>query len=190
MAKFDMFSKSARRLKGYDYRLEGLYFITICTQDRYPYFGEVVNGEMVLSDEGQIAHDYWLDLPKHMPHLFLGDFVVMPNHVHGIVGLEGILRDGSTLEDNKALPYNGITGKNEFMANLAPKAGSISHVIGFYKSICTKMIRSVSTEPFGWQPRFHDRIIRNQRELLLIENYILNNPSKWQEDRFYKPNTE
>ncbi|WP_082893654.1 hypothetical protein [Rufibacter ruber] len=76
------------------------------------------------------------------------------------------------------------------MANLAPKAGSISHVIGFYKSTCTKMIRSVSTEPFGWQPRFHDRIIRNQRELLLIENYILNNPSKWQEDRFYKPNTE
>ncbi|WP_181305684.1 transposase [Rufibacter sp. XAAS-G3-1] len=187
MSKHDAFTKKARRLTGYDYRLGGMYFITICTQDRYPFFGEVVNGEMVLSDEGQIAHDYWLELEHHWLRLFLGEFIVMPNHVHGIIGLEGTVRNDSVLGDELAVSSNAATGKDEYMTSISPKAGSVSHIIGFYKSICTKMIRSVSTEPFGWQPRFHDRIIRNQPELVHIEKYILSNPVNWQGDRFYKP---
>ncbi|KAA3439420.1 transposase [Rufibacter hautae] len=186
MSKYDSFSKNNRRLAGYDYRWEGLYFITICTQGRQPFFGEVVNEEMVLSAEGRVVHTVWLELEQHWPRLFLGEFVVMPNHVHGIIGLEGMISDGSDLGNEVALTCDGATMKNEYMAALSPKAGSISRVIGFYKSVCTKMIRSLRAEPFGWQPRFHDRIIRNQRELLLIENYILSNPAKWQEDKFYQ----
>ncbi|GAB2548356.1 transposase [Rufibacter soli] len=186
MSKYDTFSKNARRLTGYDYRGEGLYFITICTQDRFPFFGEVKDGTMVLSDEGHIAHDYWLELEQHWPGVFLGEFVVMPNHLHGIIGLEGVI--GIDTVSGNSFPLHSIAPvyKNAYMSNIAAKAGSISHIVGYYKSICTKMIRSVSTEPFGWQPRFHDRIIRTTRELRLIENYILSNPVNWQEDQFYK----
>lgn len=190
MAKHDAFSKKNRRLQGYDYRWQGLYFITICTQERKPFFGEVQHGEMVLTDEGQIAHDYWLEIAQHWPHVVLGEFVVMPNHVHGIIALEET--GPSVLNQNLQVPENAgkageVLGKNEFMASLSPKAGSISRIIGDYKSACTKKIRSLGTEPFGWQPRFHDRIIRNQRELVHIENYIIDNPRKWQEDQCFLP---
>ncbi|WP_207435564.1 transposase [Sabulibacter ruber] len=181
MPKYDTFSKKTRRLAGYDYRWEGLYFITICTKDRLPYFGEVKNGQMKLSDEGLIAHAYWLELEDHWPHVFLGEFVVMPNHVHGIIGLEEVAQEADSVAADGELKDS-----RNAMAALSPKAGSISRIIGSYKAACTNMIKSVSTEPFSWQPRFHDRIIRNSRELLLIENYILSNPANWQEDQFFK----
>jgi putative transposase len=188
MPRFDTFSKNARRLADYDYRWEGLYFITICTENRMPFFGEVKDSMMELSDEGQIAHDYWLDLEQHWPRVFLGEFVVMPNHVHGILGLEGIAAKSPMKKEKDLAVLSTATlaaeGK-EIMATLSPKAGSISRIIGSYKAACTKMIRSVSNEPFGWQPRFHDRIIRGQRELIHIENYILSNPANWQEDQFF-----
>ncbi|GGK65163.1 hypothetical protein GCM10011405_11500 [Rufibacter glacialis] len=119
----------------------------------------------------------------------------MPNHVHGIIGLEGEdnlkTKALSLIDGDSALQCKAATGlyngKNESMANLSPKAGSLSRIIGSYKAACTKMIRGVSTMPFGWQARYHDRIIRNQRELVHIEQYILSNPTKWQEDKFYQP---
>ncbi|WP_205502682.1 transposase [Rufibacter psychrotolerans] len=183
MAKYDSFSKKNRRLSGYDYRWEGLYFITICTQGREPIFGEVRAGKMILSDEGQIAHEYWLEIAQLWPRVLLGEFVVMPNHVHGIIGLEGHLENQQVRQESKP---SEVPEKNEFMAALSPKAGSISRIINWYKGTCTKAIKRGSTNFFGWQPRFHDRIIRNQRELVLIENYIRDNPAKWQDDRFFK----
>ncbi|MGV3538165.1 MAG: transposase [Rufibacter sp.] len=189
MTQYNAFSKKTRRLQGYDYRWEGLYFITICTQGREAFFGEVRNSEMVLSDEGQIAHDYWLEIETHQSNVVLGEFVVMPNHVHGIIGLEGErgTKNNLNLAEMKESLLSGNPDKNEFMAALAPKSGSLAKIVGMYKASCTKTIKRISTEPFGWQPRFHDRIIRNQRELIHIENYILDNPRKWQEDQFYKP---
>lgn len=189
MKEFEAFSKKARRLQGYDYRWAGLYFVTICTQGREPYFGDVVNGEMIVSDEGQIAFDYWLEIAQPWPHVMLGEFVVMPNHVHGIIGLENPSEKYAILPvpgtNTKATILDG-PAKNQEMAALAPKVGSLSHIIGLYKSACTKIIRSVSTEPFGWQPRFYDRIIRSQRELENIEQYILNNPTNWEQDQLFK----
>jgi len=181
MRPYDKFSKKNRRLTGYDYRLGGLYFITICTKDRLPYFGEVKEGVMELSDEGIIARDYWLEIPAHKPQVFLGEFVVMPNHVHGIIGIE--TATGNVTAGH--CPAVAAGEKNPFMTGISPKSGSISQIIGSYKSACTKMIRCMRTEPFAWQDRFHDRIIRNQQELQRIEDYILANPEKWPEDKFF-----
>ncbi|WP_187270226.1 transposase [Pontibacter qinzhouensis] len=183
MAHHDSFSKKNRRLQGYDYRAEGLYFITICTKDRLPYFGEVRNGLMELSDEGIIARDYWLEISDHNPQVLLGEFVVMPNHVHGIIGLER-----ASLPVTMALQCKAATVETasdmKHISGLAPKAGSISRIIGAYKAACTRMIRSVSTNPFAWQNHFHDRIICNGQELQRMEAYIISNPEKWAEDKF------
>ena len=73
------------RKQNWDYRSKAIYFITICTQHRLPYFGNIVNGKMILSDIGQIAETYWSEIPNHFPFIDLLNFVVMPNHIHGLV---------------------------------------------------------------------------------------------------------
>ena len=78
------------RLKNWDYRREGIYYITICTKNRIPYFGECVDGKMILSDAGRIAHQNWMEIPNHFPHVQLGEFIVMPNHMHGLLILDGL----------------------------------------------------------------------------------------------------
>ncbi|WP_048921289.1 transposase [Rufibacter radiotolerans] len=171
MARYDTFSKNNRRLADYDYRCEGLYFITICTQDRWPFFGDVKNGQMELSDEGLVAQDYWLELEQHWSRVFLGEFVVMPNHIHGILGLEGSAAESPLKKENDLEVLSAASKaevRKEMMATISPKSGSISRIVGSYKAACTKMIRSMSNKPFGWQPRFHDRVVRSQRELVQI----------------------
>ena len=187
MNKYAHFSKKNRRLQGYDYRLAGWYFITICVKDREMVFGNVKNGRMELSDAGQVAHDYWLEIPKYKPQVILDEFVVMPNHMHGLLGLE-YSEDHIITPEPKPEPAGMETNpaKNQFMANLSPKAGSISRIIGSYKAACTKMIRSISNAPFYWQEHFYDHIIRNEQDFARIAEYIRNNPKKWAEDKFYK----
>ena len=175
--------KRQYRLQGYDYRNEGWYFVTICTQDRQHFFGAVVQENMCLSDIGQICHDYWQDIPIHFPDITLGEMVVMPNHLHGVIGII----DPSV----GPLKFNGPTVRkpgqnvNFRMSEISPRSGSLSHIIRTYKAACTRVIRQITDQPFGWQPRFHDRIIRNDEELQRIEQYIRHNPAKWQEDRFF-----
>ena len=181
--QYKSFSNKPLRLVGYDYRKEGWYFVTICTKDRAHYFGQVVAGKMQHSDIGQIAHDYWLDIPDHWPFVELHAFVVMPNHVHGLLKIKS---NPASLESNDAgLDFRtGIESKNKFMAAISPKKNSLSRIIGIYKAACTYMIRQVTDDPFHWQRRFHDRIVRNQQEFDRITQYIRNNPRKWDEDRF------
>ena len=190
MADYRHFSRKARRLAEYDYRSEGWYFVTICTKDRVCYFGEILDQEMVLSDAGLIVHDYWLEIPKYNPQVSLGEFVVMPNHVHGILGIEGVEGVALSLDDaiNPAEGSDDVkTAPNEFLARLSSKSGSLSRVIGGYKSACSRMIQSVNTEPFAWQPRFHDLIIRDQQAFKNIERYILDNPARWNQDDYFSP---
>ncbi|WP_224995265.1 transposase [Cesiribacter sp. SM1] len=187
MGRYDKYSRNPRRLQGYDYGSEGLYFITICTKDRWPFFGEVRSGEMILSDAGVIVRDCWLQIPHYHPEVLLGEFVVMPNHVHGILELE---RVGPLPTSATSLCYNDATTeaageKNHYMADLSSKAGSISRIVGSYKRSCTIRVKEVGVKDFSWQSRFHDHIIRNQQELEKIENYIVSNPAKWADDKFH-----
>lgn len=118
----------------------------------------------------------------------------MPNHIHGIIGIDNSLKKFSTVESLQCndstnqndsiqpLHCNDSTSKDERMATISPKAGSISVMMRSYKSACTKEIKESNNFEFGWQSRFYDHIIRNQQSLINIENYIINNPLKWAED--------
>lgn len=165
------------RLQSWDYGSNGAYFITICTQNREHYFGEIINHEMHLNEIGKLAEQYWIEIPNHFPFVELGNFVVMPNHVHGIVII-------NKMNDNvEMLQCNVSTDKNNQMALISPKPGTIPTIIRSYKSIVTKMSRNIHAD-FGWQSRFHDHIIRNTQSFENIQNYILENPNKWDNDEF------
>lgn len=182
------------RLKGYDYSQNGAYFITICTKNREHHFGEIQNGKMVLSPCGVLADVFLHDMPKHHDGVELGAFVVMPNHIHLIliinrekspVAVE--TRHPNVVETRHASSLPQTPNKNEQMAAISPKAGSVSVIIGSYKSAVTKHANRLGL-PNGWQPRFHDHIIRDEAEYERIYNYIKNNPSNWEKDKFYQFN--
>lgn len=185
------------RFKNWDYGNNGAYFITICTQNRKHFFGEIVNGKMVLNEFGQLAEKYWLEIPDHFSFVRLGEFVVMPNHTHGIlivnktgIGVGRANNVGGAVETlqcnvstaNANIPTNA---KNEQMAKISPKPGTISTIVRSYKSVVSKNGRLIHAG-FAWQSRFHDHIIRNMIEYQRIEKYIVNNPSNWKEDGFKK----
>ncbi|HTN19810.1 MAG TPA: transposase [Pelobium sp.] len=178
---------SSTRLQGYDYGQNGAYFITICTQNRVHYFGEIKNGEMILNEMGKLAETEWLKTFEIRPdmNLELGAFVVMPNHFHAIIIIgdneynctdamqcRGAMHCASTTNDETAY-------KNKF----APQSKNLASIIRGFKSSVTTAARKIHAD-FAWQPRFYDHIIRNAQSYERIKNYILNNPKNWKEDKF------
>ena len=178
--------ESARR-PGWDYRNPGSYFITICTSKRKHFFGECKDGKMVLSAAGAMVQGFWFEIPKHFKHVRLGEFVVMPNHVHGILILGECDFDVETVHCTVSTSKSSPTEKSQFFKDIGPKAGSVSVIIRSYKSVCTKFIRkSFPDMNFAWQERFHDHIIRNEKSFNRISEYIVNNPTNWKEDKFFR----
>jgi putative transposase len=173
------------RLQTWDYANNGAYFITICTQNREHFFGNIKNGIMQLSEIGKLAAQFWYEIPNHFPMVELGNFVVMPNHVHGILIIDKT-NDEPFVETRQCLvsniENNSIIGSSRFQNQ---GKNTISSIVGSYKSIVTKMSRQIDPN-FGWQSRFHDHIIRNSESFENIQHYIEQNPSKWKEDTFYK----
>lgn len=191
---------SSTRLKNWDYGQNGAYFITICTKNREHFFGEIVsaNGEneMQLNEIGKIADTFWAEIPKHFPFIELGNYVIMPNHVHGILIINkinvvddtvetlhcNVSVDVKTLQCNVSTVGNGM--KNEHMTKISPKPGTISTILRSYKSVITKNAHFIHAD-FEWQERFHDHIIRSSESFERIQNYIQNNVTNWKEDKFY-----
>lgn len=164
-------NESARN-PSWDYTGVGRYFITICTHDRIPYFGNIQNGIMELSDIGMVVDRNWAEIPNHFPHVTLDAYVVMPDHFHGIIMIGKRPRAVvGTCESH--VP----TAKSGGIARPAP--GSIGSIVGQFKSVCTKRIWQMGRSHFRWQPRFHDRIIRDDSEFDRIRRYIINNPRNW-----------
>jgi putative transposase len=149
------------RLQGYDYSQAGSYFITINCQNRIPRFGRIENGQMILNQNGQIAHDEWVKLSNRFPSLVKDVFQIMPDHIHGIITLTEI--DASSRV-------------------------SVSDIIGAYKSIvlvkCLEVYR-MNNQIMGkfWHSRFHDRIIRDDRAYENISKYVIDNPIKWNKNQ-------
>lgn len=174
----DIHHRKSIRLKGYDYSQAGLYFITICCQDRICRFGEIVTDEnsqakMILNDAGIIANDCWLEIPEHFPNAKLHEHIVMPNHVHGIIELSG---DDVRVQNIEPL-------LNKFQ-NIIP--GSIGSIIRGYKIGVTVRTKNIFPDQRIWQRNFYEHIIRNEKAYQTISNYIVNNPEKWNADKFYK----
>jgi REP element-mobilizing transposase RayT len=176
------------RLKHWDYRWAGSYFITICTKDREYFLGDVTDGKMQLSHAGVIADILWHEIKNHTRNIELGEFIVMPNHVHGILILnENDKTDTHTVETLHAtsLQKQSNPSQNKQLSDISPKPGSISVIIRSYKSAVTKHCNLLGFD-FSWQPRFHDHIIRDEKSFQNISDYIINNPVNWSEDKFFK----
>jgi putative transposase len=183
------------RLQNWDYRWVGAYFITICTQNREHYFGEIANGKMQLSQVGVIADILWHQITQHTQNVRLGAFVVMPNHIHGILIINENGGDGDNggnvaVETGHALslptesPVQPKTIGQQRFQNIGKN--SIPSIVGSYKSAVTKHAHRLDFE-FQWQTRFYDHIIRNDKSFQTISDYITNNPVNWPVDKFFKP---
>ncbi len=171
----------SNRLKNWDYSSPGYYFITICTRERIPYFGEIQNGDMRSFTLGKIAHHFWIEIPNHFQNAKIDNFVVMPNHVHGIVVIDLIVEPRDNVETQHAA---SLRQRGKPTGSLL-KPGSIATIIRSYKSAVTRWARQNGYQDFAWQSRFYDHIIRDENSLNNIRAYIAGNPLKWEIDEYF-----
>ncbi len=195
------------RLKGYDYSQAGLYFVTICCQDRECLFGKIVGAEnflpeMVLNDAGKIANECWLKIPEHFPNAVLHEYIIMPNHVHGIIELtETVGANQHSPETNTPETNNNAVMANQYSPetngakpetngakNVSPlrsPSKTIGSIVRGYKIGVTKWFRTNADIKNVWQRNYYEHIIRDEQSYQRIAEYIVNNPEKWQADKFY-----
>ena len=173
------------RLQGYDYSQAGAYFVTLCTQNRECLFGEIVNGEMRLNEAGRVVADEWINTAEIRDEIELDEWVVMPNHFHGIL----VITVGRG--DRRVAPMNGTTISGEQgdrpVAPTGPQPRSIGAVMAGFKSAATKRINELRQTPGMklWQRNYWEHIVRNEPELNRIREYIHNNPAQWVLDKLY-----
>lgn len=173
-----IFRIPSARLDKWDYSSHGLYFVTICTKDKEQYFGEVVYSQHLntqgeetqniaslrRTEIGEVAHQFWKAIPQHFPFVELDEFIVMPNHVHGIIFI------------NK--PDYDVWQPNKF----GPQSFNLGSIIRGYK-VGVKKYATMNGIEFFWQSRYFDRVIRSEKELQNIRNYIFKNPEKWEAEK-------
>ena len=166
------------RLQGYDYAQAGAYFVTLCAWNREYLFGDIIDGKMVLNNAGQIAKQCWQDIPAHFPKVALDEFVIMPNHVHGILYIVG---------SSQEVGGEPNVGAKDFSPLPRPRGTSktLGSIVRGFKIGVTKWMRQHTTTRNVWQRNYWEHIIRNETELDHLREYIQNNPAKWELDSLY-----
>ena len=171
------------RLQGYDYSQPGAYFITLVTREREVLFGEIAGGELRLSEIGRIAEQHWRAIPEHFPQVELGAYVIMPNHIHGII----IIRPdsvgvGASQWDAPTSDVDDPTNDAPADKKLGPQRGSIGAITGAYKmSVSRRFKRELNVIPL-WQRNYYEHIIRGEEEYRRIDAYITANIDNWMHD--------
>lgn len=167
--------RRSSRLPDYDYSQSGAYFVTVCVFQKECLFGEIEGDKIVLTEIGQIIKTCWINIPKHYNQIFLDKFIVMPNHIHGIVLINNVFPVGA----RHASP--AICDKTNTIAGEACLTPTLGNLIGSFKSASTKQINQNRNTPSipVWQRNYHDRIIRDESEMDRIREYIINNPLQW-----------
>ena len=187
------------RLRHWDYGTNAQYFVTICTALKVCWFGEIINETMELSAIGKIAQKYWNDIPTHFPFVQLGAFVIMPNHIHGIIIIDkseykkvdvAINVDATVETQNIAslpspLLIPSSLSHSPIGNKFGPQSQNLASIVRGFKIGVTKFA-GVNNIEFKWQSRYHDHIIRNEESFQRIEHYIINNPARWLDDVFYE----
>jgi REP element-mobilizing transposase RayT len=193
--KYDpkMHRRRSIRLPGFDYARPGSYFVTVCTHRRELLFGEVIDGQMRRNALGDIVQAEWYATERVRPEVRLDAFVVMPNHLHGILeiidvgarrglapGAHAKTGDAQIWATHRVAPTAGARGRPN-----GPAPGSIGAILGQIKSLTKKAINKTRGTPGRpvWQPNYHEHVIRNEKELQRIREYICNNPLRWPWDR-------
>jgi|SRR3989344_1301685 len=171
-------NRKSVRLQSWDYSSDAYYFVTICTQNRESIFGEIVYRKMMLNQYGTIVENVWKSLPNHH-NVFLDKHQTMPNHFHGIIICTGVAMNGCTGVARNAPTRN----ENNIFSKISPKLNSLSVVVRSFKSECTKQIHQINPNLPVWQRNYYEHIIRNEAELIKIQNYIIDNPAMWFRDR-------
>lgn len=186
---------SSTRLSFFDYSDDGMYFVTVCTKDKRIFFGKIEKEQMILNSIGQIVNNYWMQIPKHFLGVHLDEYIIMPNHLHGIIEIRcqwedfeqkrklGLINMFSEymVETQQCCVSTAETKnsiKSKTFYKLKPK--SLPVIIRSFKSISTKTINQKFPHlNFSWQSRYYDHIIRSEKSLFEIRKYIQENPLKW-----------
>ena len=160
------------RLRGYDYSTPGAYFVTVCTQNRLSLFGRIVNGAMAANRFGEVVEDCWAKLPDHYDNVALDAFILMPNHIHGVI----IIKD--------ELPGVGAGFKPALPAAMTSRRQGVPEIVRAFKTFSARQINKMRSSggESVWQRGFYDHVIRGERELNGIRTYIMDNPRRWSED--------
>jgi REP element-mobilizing transposase RayT len=158
-------------LRGYDYTQPGAYFITVCTHKRAGLFGRVADGDMTLNDAGRVAVKCWKGIPAYFPHVDVDEFVVMPNHIHGILSIV----DAVGAKHFSPLKPQQPHGTSK----------TLGSIIRGFKIGVTKWIRHNTEIHNVWQRNYWERIVRNEKQLNHLREYIVNNPAQWESDQLY-----
>ena len=198
-------------MKGYDYSRSGMYFVTICVNKRKSVFGKIMDCKMVLNDFGKIAHDEWAKTPDIRSNVQLDVFVVMPNHIHGIIvitndngGGRGVSHTPNTLPPHTLhtfhdetvhqtlppplhSPHNKTDVCNRGVCDtpLRSPSNTVGAIVRGYKSSVTKQLNQLGFIGSVWQHNYWEHIIRNEQSYQRIANYIINNPENWKNDDFF-----
>jgi putative transposase len=188
------------RLQGYDYSQPGMYYVTICTQGKEHWFGEVVEGEMIANEAGRMAEQQWKGLPQRFPNATLDEFVIMPNHIHAIIQIVGAIHElprqsnaqgpvGAIHESPLPCPHrrpNRAIHESPHESNTPPRRRGmmLSKIVGYFKMNSAKRANQMSGKSGHpvWQRNYYEHIIRNEDELRNIREYIRTNPLRWASD--------
>jgi REP element-mobilizing transposase RayT len=195
VTKFDPRKHHRRsiRLRDYDYSRPGAYYVTICAYRRKCLFGEVVKGEMMLNPFGEIVDAYWNAIPGHFPNVELDFFIVMPNHMHGILVIVDPVGAGSPRPisgQGNLAPTNRNHATKSDRETAPIQKRTLGQMMGYFKYQSTKRINDIRGTPgaHAWQRNYHEHVIRNEDDLNEIRQYILNNPARWTEDENHPDN--
>lgn len=179
--------RNSNRLSGYDYSLPGYYFITVVLHHRIALFGNIVDGQLNLSEIGKMIKETWLNLPSRFPNIHLDDFVIMPNHFHGIVIIEELVVGAELVSAQNA--NKNISNRVGTSPTPTENGPTLGDIVRAFKSITTnnyiENVKNNNWSPFDrklWQRNYYDRIIRNDDELRKIQQYIDCNPENWDDD--------
>ena len=165
-------SRRSVRLENFDYTSSAAYFVTLCSFERQHSFAQIVDGQSVHTQTGKLIEQCLLEIPQHFQHVEVGESVIMPNHIHTIL----------TFNPRRGLPLQTLPPQSPSFGQRIPD--SLGSIIGQFKSIVTKNVRASIQNPEArvWQRNYHDRIIRNDRELNAVREYIAFNPHNWSSD--------
>ncbi len=196
-----MFARHHRRsirLKNYDYSQSGIYFVTICTKNREHIFCSIENGETKLSEEGIVADKCWMEIPTHFPDVVLHEYVIMPNHIHGIIEIKKSMdvldrdaRNNVDIHNNvdashppSPQPHPSLSMHPSSLTNESIRPTGTSRTIGsIVRGFKIGVTKGIDYSP--WQRNYYEHIIRDYLEYERIAEYIVQNPLKWENDCFY-----
>ncbi len=179
----DRHNRRSIRLRDYDYATPGAYFVTICASERGCLFGGVADGEIRLTREGQVAYESWVAIPDHIPLVSLDAFIIMPDHIHGILVIAGRGDDlacelpAGDVGARHAVPLQNVERFGH------PVVSSVPTIVRSFKAATTKRINEMRDTPGAavWQRNYYEHIVRDEADLDRVRKYIAENPVRWED---------